>query len=135
MLTFLACFIFVTSNNAQPVFRRRAFPFYYHTQRDLLLLSSIACSLRIMSYYHGGVIQYDFGRTIEGGRFIRNGTLNEPPAVLLSAVSTLQARHKLHGHQLLQYLEAMDTSLLRSKYTYQGADNDVLFKAEYDHIG
>src|SRR5436190_2033757 len=84
---------------------------------------------------NGGVIQYDFGRTIEGGRFRRNGTLNEPPAVLLSAVSTLQARHKLHGHQLLQYLEAMDTSLLRSKYTYQGADNDVLFKAEYDHIG
>jgi hypothetical protein len=37
----------------------------------------------------GGVIQYDFGRTIAEGRFVRNGSLNAPPAVLLNAVNAL----------------------------------------------
>jgi nucleoside phosphorylase len=83
----------------------------------------------------GGVIQYDFGRTVAEGRFMRSGLLNTPPTVLLTAVSTLKARHNLRGHQLAHYLSAVDTPRLRSKYTYQGAENDILFKAEYDHVG
>jgi nucleoside phosphorylase len=83
----------------------------------------------------GGVIQYDFGRTIAEGRFVRNGSLNAPPAVLLNAVNALQARHNLHGHRLAQYLSVMDTPRLKSKHTYQGAENDVLFEAGYDHLG
>lgn len=38
----------------------------------------------------GGVIQYDFGKTVQEGRFMRTGSLNRPPTVLLSAVNTLQ---------------------------------------------
>jgi nucleoside phosphorylase len=85
--------------------------------------------------HDGGVIQYDFGRTVAEGRFVHGGSLNAPPTVLLTAVSTLKARHNLSGHRLAQYLSAVDTPRLRSKYTYQGAENDVLFKAEYDHVG
>src|SRR5438067_2530011 len=62
--------------------------------------------------HDGGVIQYDFGRTIEKGQFVRNGSLNAPPAVLLHAVSTLRARHELHGLQLMQHLSMMDTPRL-----------------------
>jgi nucleoside phosphorylase len=29
----------------------------------------------------------------------------------------------------------MDTPRLKSKYTYQGTENDILFEAEYDHVG
>lgn len=83
----------------------------------------------------GGVIQYDLGRTIKEGRFVRNGLLNAPPAVLLNAVSTLQAIHNIRGHRLVQYLLVMDTPRLKPKYTYQGTDNDALFEAEYDHVG
>ncbi|PYH88663.1 hypothetical protein BO71DRAFT_128987 [Aspergillus ellipticus CBS 707.79] len=39
----------------------------------------------------GGVIQYDLGKTIKGGRFQRTGTLNQPPSVLLTAMSQLEA--------------------------------------------
>src|SRR5271155_1245669 len=85
--------------------------------------------------HDGGVIQYDFGRTVAEGRFVHSGSLNAPPTVMLTAVSTLKARHNLSGHRLAHYLSAVDTPRLRSKYTYQGAENDLLFKAEYDHIG
>jgi nucleoside phosphorylase len=82
----------------------------------------------------GGVIQYDFGRTIEEGQFVRNGSLNAPPPVLLSAVNNLEARRDLRGHQLAQYLSVMDTPELKLKYMYQGKENDSLFKADYDHV-
>jgi nucleoside phosphorylase len=83
----------------------------------------------------GGVIQYDSGRTVAEGRFVRSGSLNAPPTVLLTAVSTLRARHNLRGHQLAHYLSAEGTHQLKSEYTYQGTENDLLFKAEYDHVG
>ena len=43
----------------------------------------------------GGVIQYryDYGRTVQEGRFIHSGTLNSPPAFLLNAVSALQEEY------------------------------------------
>src|SRR5271156_906912 len=41
----------------------------------------------------GGVIQYDFGKTIQESRFIRTGLLNRPPDVLLAALASLQAKH------------------------------------------
>jgi nucleoside phosphorylase len=83
----------------------------------------------------GGVIQYDSGRTVAEGRFVRSGVLNAPPTVLLTAVSTLRAKHRLHGHQLAHCLSAEGTHPLKSEYSYQGAENDLLFKAEYDHVG
>jgi nucleoside phosphorylase len=85
--------------------------------------------------HHGGLIQYDFGRTVAEGRFVRNDALNAPPTLLLTAVNTLKARHNLRGHRLMHYLSVMDTPRLKAKYTYQGAENDILFKAQYDHIG
>jgi nucleoside phosphorylase len=85
--------------------------------------------------HDGGVIQYDFGRTVAEGRFVHNSSLNAPPPVLLTAVSTLKARHNLRGHRISDYLSAVDSPRLREKYVYQGSENDVLFTAEYDHVG
>jgi nucleoside phosphorylase/Tfp pilus assembly protein PilF len=84
---------------------------------------------------NGGVVQYDFGRTIEDGRFVHTGSLNAPPSVLLTAVNALQARHNLRGNRLVHYLSVMDTPKLKRKYTYQGEDNDQLFEAAYNHVG
>jgi nucleoside phosphorylase len=84
---------------------------------------------------NGGVVQYDFGRTIKEGRFVHTGSLNAPPSVLLTAVNALQARHNLRGNRLVHYLSVMDTPKLKRKYTYQGEDNDQLFEAAYNHIG
>jgi hypothetical protein len=37
---------------------------------------------------YGGIIQYDFGKTIPSG-FVRTGFFNAPPTVLLNAVASL----------------------------------------------
>src|SRR4029077_4093105 len=39
----------------------------------------------------GGVFQYDFGKTISRGHFEQNGALNQPPHVLLAAISQLES--------------------------------------------
>jgi nucleoside phosphorylase len=81
-----------------------------------------------------GVIQYDFGQTVAEGRFVHAGTLNRPPPIFLTAINILKATHDFCGLQLTDYLPVMDTRL-KSKYAYPGAENDILFEVEYDHVG
>jgi MYXO-CTERM domain-containing protein len=89
--------------------------------------------------HDGGVIQYDFGRTVTEGRFVRTGTLNAPPTVLLTAVNTLKARHDLRGRRFTHHISAMEKlmekSMYKANYAYLGSENGRLFKAEYDHVG
>jgi nucleoside phosphorylase len=80
----------------------------------------------------GGVIQYDFGRTITEGSFIRSGTLNSPPQVLLNAMNALQAHNRLSHIGLERHLSTFRTNELQ-QFTYQGSQNDLLFDAGYDH--
>jgi nucleoside phosphorylase len=40
---------------------------------------------------HGGVVQYDKGKSLEGGKFERKGALNKPLSLLLAALTSLQA--------------------------------------------
>ena len=47
---------------------------------------------------HGGVVQYDFGKTGPSG-FIRTGSLNTPPTILLNALSKLRANHDYRQKQ------------------------------------
>ena len=83
----------------------------------------------------GGVIQYDFGKTVEGGRFVRTGSLNRPPTVLLSAVATLQARHRMEEPELTRHLAEMTLKYpkMQEDGTYPG--DDRLFEALYNHQG
>jgi hypothetical protein len=43
----------------------------------------------------GGVVQYDFGKTIENGRFEQTGVLNLPPQHLLTAISQLESTNMI----------------------------------------
>jgi nucleoside phosphorylase len=43
----------------------------------------------------GGVIQYDFGKTVQEGKFTRTGSLNKPPESLLNVAATLEAKHMM----------------------------------------
>ncbi|KAF4883251.1 hypothetical protein CGCFRS4_v013761 [Colletotrichum fructicola] len=47
---------------------------------------------------HGGVFQYDFGKTIQDQEFRTTGFLNQPPVVLRAAVSGLKATFELEGN-------------------------------------
>ena len=55
----------------------------------------------------GGVIQYDFGKTVQNGRFEQTGSLNRPPDVLLTAIADLDSKHMMEGHELAKYLLEM----------------------------
>ncbi|KAJ6069998.1 hypothetical protein N7499_011885 [Penicillium canescens] len=55
----------------------------------------------------GGVIQYDYGKSIENGVIERTGFLNRPPQVLLNAANVLQANYKKGFSQMPSYLSEM----------------------------
>ena len=83
----------------------------------------------------GGVIQYDFGKMVQEGRFERVGLLNKPPDVLLNAVASLKARHIVDEPVLSRHLAEMGLkfSRLRMASTYPGLEHDQLFEADYGH--
>jgi ankyrin repeat domain-containing protein 50 len=82
-----------------------------------------------------GVIQYDFGKTIQKGKFVRTGSLNKPPEVLLTAVAKLQARHEMGSHKLAEYLLEMIRKHpeMATRFARPDTECDSLYDSKYDH--
>ena len=83
----------------------------------------------------GGVIQYDFGKTVQGGRFVQTGSLNRPPDVLPSAMAKLQAHHMMEDSRIPALLEQVIARYPRRSQacTYPGMHLDQLFHWSYAH--
>lgn len=82
-----------------------------------------------------GVIQYDYGRTLDKGVTQLSGSLNRPPDVLLKALSTLQAQQMYKGSRIRDIL-ALSVERRPDRVdacTRPDLDTDVLFPAEYSH--
>jgi nucleoside phosphorylase len=84
---------------------------------------------------NGGVFQYDFGKTIQDQSFQTTGFLNQPPAILRTAINGLKAQYESKGHQLEA---AIDNILekkprLRKKYKRPDQSNDRLYQSEITH--
>jgi nucleoside phosphorylase len=79
---------------------------------------------------HGGVIQYDFGKTTPNGTE-RTGFLNAPPRILLSAVAKLRANHNRGRSDLSVSITKLSQL---PKFSRGQAGNDVLFEGVYNHI-
>ncbi|KAF2785658.1 purine and uridine phosphorylase [Melanomma pulvis-pyrius CBS 109.77] len=79
----------------------------------------------------GGVVQYDFGKTTPSG-FKRTGSLNSPPQILLSAISTVRANEILGESMLSNHMSTLERipAFQRSR-----TGPDVLFNADYNHEG
>ncbi|KAI3035032.1 hypothetical protein CBS76997_10834 [Aspergillus niger] len=80
-----------------------------------------------------GVIQFDYGKTLRGGRFQHTGSLNKPPPVLLKAVSQLESGCMTGKRPTSEILidtlhksEKIREEFLRPKV-------DWLFSPTYDH--
>lgn len=54
---------------------------------------------------HPGVVQWDFGKTEAGGMFKRTGALNNPPSILLTALTKLESVHDMKGSRIPEYLD------------------------------
>ncbi|GFF75827.1 vegetative incompatibility protein HET-E-1 [Aspergillus udagawae] len=71
----------------------------------------------------GGVIPYDYGKTLRDGYLQRTGSLNKPPPYLLTAVS--QIRSDSHFEKGI--------SEMLQKQQISRPDQDWLFKPDYHH--
>lgn len=85
---------------------------------------------------HGGVVQWDYGKTDSDGGFRRTGSLNKPPKILLHALGALQRHALMNGLDFSEPLEIMKNKpLMAERYKHQSEHNDQLFKAAYHHEG
>lgn len=82
---------------------------------------------------NGGVIQYDYGKTLENGVFQRIGCLNKPPAELLSALATLESNHFLGKSDIPVTLARMQARF--PAFASPGSQYDLLFDPLYPHVG
>ncbi|KAG7425584.1 Vegetative incompatibility protein HET-E-1 [Fusarium oxysporum f. sp. raphani] len=80
---------------------------------------------------HGGVIQYDLGKT-RPNTFERTGFLNSPPTVLLEAVAQLQAR-QFRSHEIFSKHISGFKHLPDFSRDYAGPDR--LYQSNYSHVG
>jgi nucleoside phosphorylase len=79
---------------------------------------------------HGGVVQYDFGKTGPSG-FIRTSYLNTLPTILLNALSKLRANHVIGRNSILTHLSMVNHL---PKFAYNNVGPDILFELAYKHV-
>jgi len=83
------------------------------------------------------VVQYDFGRSIQGKEFVQTGgKLNKPPNIVLNAISMLQGQHERKGNRIPQLLSdiARENPRITGKFQYPRLARDQLFKSDVVHI-
>lgn len=83
---------------------------------------------------HGGVFQYDFGKTVQSQAFQATRFLNQPPTVLRTAVTKLKAKYMKDGHFLARDAEVAIRSIKkRKKYTRPPSESDRLYRSDVVH--
>ncbi|KAL4900386.1 hypothetical protein BDW74DRAFT_188232 [Aspergillus multicolor] len=85
---------------------------------------------------HGGVIQYDYGKAIQGGQFELTGILNQPPQVLLTHMSQLQAKQMTGGDNAVSELvnEVLERNPdMNERFSPPEQSTDYLFQSTYHH--
>lgn len=82
-----------------------------------------------------GVIQYDFGKTIQGQSFQPTGFLDQPPTVLRAAVSGLDSKYIADGHRLKEAVETIleEKPRLRKRYKKPEPASDRLYQSHVVH--
>ena len=84
---------------------------------------------------HGGVFQYDFGKTTQEQNFVQTGILNRPPTLLRTAVTTIKTIHKADGHQIHAKVDAIISRKprLKREFSRPAEEDDHLYRAEFLH--
>ncbi len=80
---------------------------------------------------HGGVVQFDFGKTGKDGKIARKGWLNSPPPVLLTALSKFHMNSMIGRINLGTHLATFNNL---PNFRNPGPAKDILFNDRYDHI-
>lgn len=84
---------------------------------------------------NGGVLQYDFGKTIQGQSFKTTGFLDQSPTVLRAAVNGLKAQYESEGHGIEEAINSIldKKPRLRKKYNRPDPRSDRLYQSGVTH--
>ncbi|KAF2402851.1 hypothetical protein EJ06DRAFT_536387 [Trichodelitschia bisporula] len=80
---------------------------------------------------HGGVVQYDFGKTTPY-KFERTGSLNSPPQVFLKAIASLEANNL---RERVGFLHSLSKLAQYPRFARDKAGPDDLYRVTYNHEG
>jgi nucleoside phosphorylase len=84
---------------------------------------------------YGGVVQYDYGKALDS-HFQQTGALNQPPQVLLTALTKLQTNHMTEESRIPEFLSELETKLNRKASTFiHPGQEDHLYQPDYHHVG
>ncbi|KAF5857537.1 hypothetical protein ETB97_005676 [Aspergillus alliaceus] len=85
---------------------------------------------------YSGVIQYDYGKAVQGGQFESTGTLNKPPQAFLTHMGQLEAKTMTEGKDTLSKIvsEALEENPgMRERFSPPEQHMDFLFHSSYHH--
>ncbi|KAL4766883.1 hypothetical protein BDW60DRAFT_172255 [Aspergillus nidulans var. acristatus] len=84
---------------------------------------------------HGGVIQYDYGKAVQGGQFKPTGVLNQPPQVLLTHLSQLEAKQMTGEDAISNIVGAVleRNPSMKERFSPLEQHKDYLFNSSYLH--
>ncbi|KAL3438073.1 hypothetical protein BDV09DRAFT_182992 [Aspergillus tetrazonus] len=85
---------------------------------------------------HGGVIHYDYGKAVQGGRFEPTGILNQPPQSLLTHMSQLQAKQMTEGEDGISKIVSdvlKRNPDMNTRFSSPTRTTDYLFEPSYHH--
>ncbi|KAH6847026.1 nucleoside phosphorylase domain-containing protein [Chaetomium sp. MPI-CAGE-AT-0009] len=84
---------------------------------------------------HGGVFQFDYGKTVQDREFRTTGHLNRPPRILGTAVADMAADHLVNGNTIDNDVTKIIEGKPQLKRLFQRPDpeHDQLFKSRVVH--
>ncbi|KAL4806038.1 nucleoside phosphorylase domain-containing protein [Aspergillus unguis] len=86
---------------------------------------------------HGGLIQYDYGKTVQGGQFVPIGILHKPPPALLARLARVRAEEMITGsNNMLKIVSTVLERYPNMKEIFSPPDEhtDFLFDSSYYHL-
>ncbi|ETS80817.1 hypothetical protein PFICI_08346 [Pestalotiopsis fici W106-1] len=85
----------------------------------------------------GGVLQYDYGKTVQDKDFQMTGHLNQPPQCILTALTVLGAQYEVDGHDIQAQIDRVleGKPRLRANYQKPNAILDRLYSPSFTHAG
>ncbi|KAE8383299.1 purine and uridine phosphorylase [Aspergillus bertholletiae] len=85
---------------------------------------------------YGGVIQYDYGKAVQGGQFEPTGILNQPPSALLTHLNKLEEQQMTGDKDAISKLvnTALEqNSSIKERFSPPEQQTDFLFCSSYHH--
>ncbi|KAF3164530.1 hypothetical protein TWF788_001131 [Orbilia oligospora] len=83
----------------------------------------------------GGVLQYDFGKTVQSGKFVQHGVLNKPPGVFLKTISKMKSEYiSGRAYEFNDIAtDVLENGILPEEFRRPPNSSDRLFQSNYDH--